>query len=326
MLFNIKLFILEQTGAIDILECEVVQEVWSGFGQVLRVKLEGAPFYKSVVVKNIILSNEINQPRGWNTDVSRQRKLISYKVEHAWYENYAGKCLENCRVPKFYGCLIDEANQILLLEDLNANGYPIRENHLNKKEAKLCLSWLANFHATFINQTPEDLWPIGSYWHLGTRKEEFQAMADGPIKDNASKIDDVLNTCKYQTIIHGDAKVANFCFSEDGTKVAALDFQYAGGGCGMKDIAYFLGSCLNESQCEIWEEELLDSYFISLKSAVNSKGVDIDFFELENEWRLLFPIAWADFSRFLLGWMPKHSKLNSYSDEIINRALTLIEM
>ncbi|MFT7086581.1 MAG: hypothetical protein ACJAV5_002310 [Vicingaceae bacterium] len=325
MLSNIKSFILEQTGAVDVLECEVVQEVWSGFGQVLRLKLEGAPFHKSIVVKNIILSNEIDQPKGWNTDVSRQRKLISYKVEHAWYKNYAGKCLENCRVPKFYGCLIDEGNQVLLLEDLNASGYPIRKNHLNKKEVKVCLSWLASFHAEFMHTKTDDLWKNGTYWHLSTRKDEHASMPSSELKDKATLIDQKLNSCFFKTLVHGDSKVANFCFSEDATKVSAVDFQYVGEGCGMKDVAYFLGSCLTELQCDHWELELLDFYFASLKLALTDKITELNFDLLEKEWRSLFPIAWSDFTRFLLGWMPSNRKINGYSEAMMDRSMTYLK-
>ncbi|MFT6922451.1 MAG: thiamine kinase-like enzyme [Crocinitomicaceae bacterium] len=324
MLSNIKSFILEQTGATDILECEVVQEVWSGFGQVLRVKLKGAPFHESVVVKNIVLSNEINQPKGWNTDVSRRRKLISYKVEHAWYENYAGRCLENCRVPIFYGGLINEGNQVLLLEDLNANGYPIRKNHLSKKEVKVCLSWLASFHAEFMHEKTDDLWKKGTYWHLSTRKDEHASMPSSELKVKAAIIDQKLNSCFFKTLVHGDSKVANFCFSEDGTKVSAVDFQYVGEGCGMKDVAYLFSSCMDTKECSLWASSLIDYYFECLFEALSGKITDQAFVLLELEWRQMYPLAWVDFCRFLEGWSPNHYKVNDYSRNIVKNSLAAI--
>ena len=126
--------------------------------------------------------------------------------------------------------------------------------------------------------------------------------------------------------MHGDAKLANFCFrpksssSRSSSKVAAVDFQYIGRGCGMKDLAYFLGSCLNEQQCEARESQLLDYYFSSLidqvEKKVEKKKVSIDKAKLEEEWRELYPVAWADFHRFIKGWSPGHWKINSYSEKL----------
>jgi len=42
---------------------------------------------------------------------------------------------------------------------------------------------------------------------------------------------------------------------------------------------------------------------------------------LEKEWRKLYPYAWADFSRFLIGWSPKHHKLNQYSKKMVENVL-----
>jgi len=151
-----------------------------------------------------------------------------------------------------------------------------------------------------------------------TRPNEMAAMADDTLKQAAGLIDDHLNQCRYQTIVHGDAKVANFCFSPDGRAVAAVDFQYVGGGCGMKDVAYFLGSCLNETQYERWQTPLLDYYFSQLRRAIN---IRVDFDALEKEWRELFPYAWTDFYRFLLGWAPGHWKVNPYSQRLAEQVL-----
>ena len=102
--------------------------------------------------------------------------------------------------------------------------------------------------------------------------------------------------------------------------VAAFDFQYVGGGCGMKDVVYFLGSCLTEKDCEKHETELLDHYFQILKQETNAAYFD----PLEKEWRALYAIAWADFTRFLIGWMPFHNKLNSYNLQLVQRAMELV--
>ena len=40
----------------------------------------------------------------------------------------------------------------------------------------------------------------------------------------------------------------------------------------MKDVAYFIGSCLSESECEKMEEKLLKIYFESLKKALKYKN------------------------------------------------------
>ena len=99
--------------------------------------------------------------------------------------------------------------------------------------------------------------------------------------------------------------------------MAAVDFQYVGYGCGMKDVAYFVGSCLNETECEEFEEKILDFYFHELSKNLENSPVDIRTLELE--WRELYHFAWADFHRFLKGWSPGHWKINSYSETICQK-------
>jgi len=309
---RVESLILEATKATEAKEVGVIQELWSGYGQIKRVALKGADV-SSVILKHIVLPHQVNHPRGWNTNLSHQRKLKSYQVEMLWYLQYSSRCEEACRVAHCYSSINEENEQFILLEDLDAAGYPVRKSYLNLNEVKLCIDWLANFHATFMMEKPIGLWEVGSYWHLDTRPEEYQQMKAGALKQAAHQIDKTLNQCRYKTIIHGDAKVANFCFAQDMKSVAAVDFQYVGGGCGMKDLAYLLGSCLTEEECELFEEDLLSFYFDTLKQAIDQHEKHIDFNDLEREWRLMYPIAWTDFSRFLMGWMPTHQKLNSYT-------------
>jgi len=312
--------VLNSTGAELAVRGEVIQSLWSGYGEIVRLLLEGAAV-PSVVLKYVSLPDEIDHPRGWNTDRSHQRKVTSYAVEMAWYKDWSSRCGDACKVPHCYAAVTDGQECLMVLEDLDDAGFPLRKSTLSRAEIQLCLHWLASFHATFMGEPPVDLWPVGSYWHLATRPDELAAMEEGPLKQAAGAIDARLNNCRYQSLVHGDAKVANFCFSEDGNRVAAVDFQYVGGGCGMKDVAYFLGSCLEEDQLEVSEAELLDYYFNVLRVSLQGQNKEINWPELEQEWRSLFPLAWADFHRFLLGWMPGHWKVNNYSRRITTEVL-----
>jgi aminoglycoside phosphotransferase (APT) family kinase protein len=159
---------------------------------------------------------------------------------------------------------------------------------------------------------------------LNTRQDEFKAMKAGRLKDAASKLDDLLTNCAFQTIVHGDAKVANFCFSNDVKSAAMVDFQYTGRGCGMKDVVYLLGSCLDAEGCDLFEEELLNFYFSELQKSIAQCNSSVQFEALEFEWRRMYSIAWTDFTRFLQGWMPTHKKLNAYSQKLLDQALSSI--
>jgi thiamine kinase-like enzyme len=213
----------------------------------------------------------------------------------------------------------------MVLEDLDSSGYPARKNTVNDAEIQTCLNWLAHFHAIFIGEKPAGLWNIGTYWHLDTRPDELETMAQGELKQAAATIDKTLNEAPFQTFVHGDAKLANFCFSQDGDQVAAVDFQYVGGGCGMKDVAYFISSCLNEFECESKEQVLLDHYFKTLKQALSLYHPEINPAEVEAAWRPLYEIAWTDFYRFLKGWSPGHWKIHSYSERLAHKVVSHLQ-
>ena len=316
--------ILSATGASAMEVIGVIQELWSGYGQIVRIGLKGGSF-PTVIAKHISIASEANHPRGWNTNLSHERKLKSYEVETEWYRHWSTRCGSDCRIPKLIAFDQRDGEILLTLEDLDAAGYPVRLNSLSTVHILACIDWLANFHATFIGQNPGKLWQFGTYWHLATRSEELEVLDDLPLKNAAPTIDQILSSARFQTIVHGDAKLANFCFSKSGDRVAAVDFQYVGGGCGMKDLAYFIGSCLDEASCEKRETELLDHYFATLGTALTTKHPSIDPTDVETEWRALFPIAWTDFHRFLKGWSPGHWKINSYSERVAREVLSTVD-
>ena len=303
------------TAAESLFKIEDIQTLWSGYGKIMRYGLKGSD-YPTVVIKHVKLPDQNHHPRGWNTDLSHQRKIRSYQVETAWYRDWAAQCDDRCRIPCCLALESDAEEFLMVLEDLDESGYAQRKDSASLTEMQTCLKWLANFHATFMGQTPAGLWQVGTYWHLATRPDELEVLQDEGLKNAAAQIDQRLNSSPFQTFVHGDAKLANFCFSDDGLQVAAVDFQYVGGGCGMKDVAYFIGSCLYEKDCEHYEAELLDFYFVQLKVALTERGVDVDPEAVERNWRALYPIAWTDFHRFVKGWSPGHWKIHGYSERI----------
>jgi len=310
------------TSATQVERGQVIQSLWSGYGEIVRLTLTGSSL-SSAVLKHVNPPQAVNHPRGWHSDLSHRRKLKSYQVEMHWYQHWNQKCGSGCRVPKCYTAQAQNEECYILLEDLDAAGFALRKSAVNKRDIHQCLDWLASFHGTFLGEAPDGLWETGTYWHLETRPDEWAVMKHEALKSNAGRIDQMLNQGRFQTFVHGDAKLANFCFADDEQSVAAVDFQYVGGGCGMKDVAYFLGSCLDEAQCEVLEEELLTYYFSALHKTLRQQNKDVDFKALEKEWRRLFPVAWTDFYRFLVGWMPDHWKINPYTQRLANHVLNV---
>lgn len=315
--------ILKSTGASSVLDVESVQTLWSGYGEIKRYFLAGSDI-ESVIVKHIQLPGASENPKGWNTQVSHQRKLKSYQIEKNWYQHFAHQTDVHCKVPRIFNTLEIAHELLLIMEDLNASGYDIRlrPETVSVDHVKHCLSWLAHFHAKFMNVNTEKLWRVGTYWHLTTRQDEWEKMKNAPLKQAAEAIDERLCHARFQTLVHGDAKLANFCFSKT-HKIAAVDFQYVGKGCGMKDVAYLISSCFEETDCEHYEAALLSHYFDQVEKALDR---DIDFQEVKQEWSHLYKYAWADFYRFLDGWSPGHWKLHGYSERLTQEAIEALKI
>lgn len=342
---DIENFISQTISCDSIIAVETIQTLWSGYGAIVRYRLEGQTCPASIVVKSIRPPKQTQHPRGWNTSASHQRKLLSYRVEANWYHIWSKMCAEDFRVPICYGLtsrdrvyaavgaydvhsprIDSDSAAIILLSDLDAEGFPMRHQRLTLEQTKVCIEWLANFHGHFMQDSPQENWPQGlwkqgCYWHLDTREDEYLAMPDSSLKQSAHRLDALLSQTRFKTLIHGDAKVANFCFSEDSSRVAAVDFQYVGGGCGIRDLVYFIGSCLSEQECKQHHAPLTSFYFTKLKQAMINNNVSISAAAVEQEWRPLFGVAWADFQRFLLGWAPDHHKNNDFSRHMTNQAL-----
>jgi hypothetical protein len=322
--------IARATGASRVELGERVQALWSGYGEILRATLVDSSM-TPVIVKYVI------PPSGTTLSSaearSHRRKLRSYEVERAFYRSYAGRTDPNARVASALHVGTDGNRTLLVLEDLDAAGFGLRPERVSEHELAACLRWLAHFHARFLGVRPESLWNVGTYWHLGTRPDELAALRDDDVRRAAPVLDERLNGARFRTLVHGDAKLQNFCFADAGDAVAAVDFQYVGGGVGVKDVAYCLTSCFTPRELERDAEKHLNTYFRELRAAIEARRTDrapealedaADVDALETEWRELYPLACADFYRFLLGWSGGRESRDPYLEGITRRVLARI--
>lgn len=366
---------LSQVCNARILNTQLIQPLWSGYGACFRATLDyssdgtvndsknngsvrAEPSQQSqessralhkvnhhkrvtqVVVKCATPPNTLSHPKGWNGDASHDRKCQSFKVENFFYSDVQLQTDASCRTAKYISHSQQGESSLLVMEDLTHCGYTRTASSLTVTQCKTVLKWLAHFHARFLNVKKEfdsrntTLWPEGTYWHLATREDEFQAMPEGLLKQNAVTIAKTLASAHYQTLVHGDAKVANFCFTEDFSDCAAVDFQYVGYGVGIKDVAYFLGSALPTEIHIAHRDALLNTYFVALEGALQARlshhdapsyftSSDIQY--VIAEWKMLYPFACADFYRFLSGWSPKHWKIDAELQYQTNIALAALK-
>ncbi|MGF1751683.1 phosphotransferase [Vibrio cionasavignyae] len=318
---NRKISSLLKPGyAID--SVQPIQQLWGGYGGLLRVGTKNGHHSNRIIVKHIQLPElaPLTHPRGWNTLRSHQRKRQSYQVEFHWYTHY-GERMPTGWIPKCLGSSEAERHYFLLLQDLHQIGRDRVVTKPTQLEIFTVLHWLAEFHAFWLGESPQGLWEQGSYWHLETRPDELAAMADKRYQRAATILDKLMQTCPYQTLIHGDAKLANFCFDDSGELVSAVDFQYVGAGVGVKDLVLFLTSVVDFEDENLSLTPYLSCYFHALKAALKHHRPEVDAALVCDAWNELFDVAWADFQRFLLGWCPTHWKVNDFTITLTNRAL-----
>lgn len=303
-------WIAEALRATRVERSPTLQSLWRGYGEIYRVALVGGRAPTAIV-------KSVRPPPRAGDDPAHARKCASYDVELAFYEIFARHTTPACRVPRLLAARKEGDRWLLVLEDLDAAGFHARRRRSpSAADRDRCVAWLAAFHGRFLGVEPRRLWPRGTYWDLDKRRDELAKIEDPALRAAAPALDAALNGCVFQTLVHGDAKLANFCFGEAG--VAAVDFQWVGRGCGVRDLAY-LASCCWDDDLEAHEPALLDAYFGHLRAALS--GTPVDVAALEAEWRAAYPIAAADFHRFYAGWAPESYRRDAQAQRAVRAAL-----
>jgi hypothetical protein len=126
----------KELGLGTLSSIEVIQSLWSGYGELVRLVFQE----KSIIVKHIKLPKTSKHPRGWNTNLSHQRKLHSYEVEVSWYEKFSKNVDNNCRIPQGLKCFQKDDEWLIVMEDLASLGLEYAVKKATKNHLKACLS------------------------------------------------------------------------------------------------------------------------------------------------------------------------------------------
>lgn len=204
---------------------------------------------------------------------------------------------------------------LIILSDLRRQ-YPRSCVSLDLIHTKSVLRWLAAFHAAFWEEHIfADVWPEGSYWHLDTRREELQCIGSewAELRQVAEEIDAQLrgrenksdtSTGQFRTLIHGDSKAANILFGpvktgDEPPECALYDFQYCGGGYGVKDVVYLLVSSVDARVLQKEEQSLLVYYYEYLVKELKPEQRTAYTLDIMKQH---YQLALLDYVRFMAGW------------------------
>jgi hypothetical protein len=224
----------------------------------------------------------------WPTDypayLELARSIRLYEREVLYYNEIAP--VVPMRAPRSHiAAFDDETGEFLIvMEDLAALENGDHLAGLTFDRAKTVLEELARFHAWGWHLTPPatnnpaflDLddprmvalfsagaaagWPIFLEHGRTTARADVAAVisAYGRLAPNLLGA-----LTQPATLVNGDLRVDNLFFAESGSHVT-VDFQFAGRGCGMWDVAYLIGQGLTPTQRGGREQELVTGYLDAL--------------------------------------------------------------
>ncbi|GLD96737.1 hypothetical protein PINS_up005420 [Pythium insidiosum] len=209
---------------------------------------------------------------------------------------------------------------------------------LNKDDTKTLLRFLAKLHAapladsSLLSLVKTHLWPEGAWWslakrgveelqhapevwrgvldafraellHLDAVTPEIEALGERMVA-NAAYISEQLfgESAAPKTLVHGDAKTANFFFDAATRQhVTAFDWQWSGLGLGALDVANLLNTsvAIDALQDDESETELLECYLEALRHELQLRGHAPLAYSLA-ELRRHYSLATLEYARVLI--------------------------
>ncbi|MCY4081622.1 MAG: phosphotransferase [Caldilineaceae bacterium] len=271
------------------------------------------------------------------------RWMSLHRREYLFYRDVAGqKCM---RVPAlFYGDFDERSHRfVLVLEDLGGMETIPQSAGLDAARAREAVRAVAGLHGRFweaagdpalsacgdflttgecrIMQTVYlltlpaalerfgDLFSVEARWlaeEFGYRiPAHFAAVSAGP-----------------KSVVHGDYRADNMLFGGGREELAVIDWQGFGTGCGMYDVAFFLGTSVSSDLRRRIERDVLDEYHAIVL------GAGAESYSREACWRSYRQNMLGTLMPMVIGcgaMEMSDPKLVSQSRELLSRVLTAIE-
>ena len=220
---------------------------------------------------------------GAKDPAARQRVAGGYQKECGFYSSLAETV--DVRVPRCWFATIsdDHCDFVLLLDDLSPAVPGVQANGCSPTEAIECLDNLAGLHAPRWNDLSlrDHAYLGGTDPATGEFLQSILTEATGQFVDRyKAELGDADCATLWQsaesiaawyttrtepfTLTHGDYRLDNLMFGPDGT-VTALDWQTVSVGPPGRDVAYFIGTCLDTDLRRDIEDELVGGYYAGLE-------------------------------------------------------------
>ena len=259
----------------------VVSDIGAGLGvaaETLRCRLVRGNGDAGAAPETVVVKLPTTDPRSLR--ISRVQSL--YKREYDYYRRLGPDA--PVRSPRlFYGAWEERSRRfVLVMEDLAGMRPGDHFAGATPDEARRTVRALARLHGRYWNDVEQPLLAgvfdtcsprmqklvqviylaflvptlkhFGSFFSAGMRRA---AEAYGPLV--AAHIGGIAASAP-RTFIHGDCRMDNLFFGAGADEVALLDWQVSGLGCGLYDVAFFLGASVTTEVRREIERDLLQEY------------------------------------------------------------------
>ncbi len=213
---------------------------------------------------------------------TRAKIAYGYRVEVGFLTEVAGGL--DVRLPEcYYGAIIDDSTQFTVVMADQVGAAPgVQVEGCSEAAAQAAIDNLVGLHAPRWNDAtlldhpffgrPSErraaavgaMTVVAAEGFVERYRDQLTDVEQGALVAAATRVGAWMTTrCDPFTVIHGDYRLDNLLFTPDGG-VVAVDWQGASVGPALRDVAYFLSTCVEPEQRRATEDALVKRYHAGL--------------------------------------------------------------